>query len=220
MTRPLLILRPEPGAAASARAAAARGLAVTVRPLFEIVPLAWQPPPAAGFDALMLTSANAVRAAGPALAGYTALPVYAVGPATAAAARAAGFTAITAGDDDLVALFALVRAGGACRLLHLCGVDRRRADPGALSVTAVPVYDARAVDPPPGLADAADHVVLLHSPRAARHFAALVPDRAATRIAAISAAALAAAGPGWAATAVAARPDDASLLAVAVGLTA
>ena len=65
-------------------------------------------------------------------------------------------------------------------------------------------------------------LVLLHSPRAARLFAELVDGaelaRDAVRIAAISPAALAAAGPGWRLAAAAARPRDDALLELAAKL--
>ncbi|HWL48068.1 MAG TPA: uroporphyrinogen III synthase HEM4, partial [Sphingomonadaceae bacterium] len=64
---PLLILRPEPGASATACRAAQRGHDTVVAPLFTIAPLGWDPPAPDGFDALMLTSAHAARLAGPAL---------------------------------------------------------------------------------------------------------------------------------------------------------
>ena len=59
--RRVLVLRPEPGAAATVKRARARGLDAVAIPLFEIEPLAWEAPPAGGFDGLLLTSANAVR---------------------------------------------------------------------------------------------------------------------------------------------------------------
>jgi uroporphyrinogen-III synthase len=53
-----------------------------------------------GFDAVMLTSANAARLAGDAMASFTALPCYAVGEASAAAAADAGFADIRVGPSD------------------------------------------------------------------------------------------------------------------------
>ena len=59
--RRLLVLRPEPGASATAGRARTLGLDPVLMPLFEIEPIAWTAPDPAGFDALLLTSANAVR---------------------------------------------------------------------------------------------------------------------------------------------------------------
>ncbi len=81
--KPLAVLRPEPGNAATAARIAAAGARTIRLPLFAVGPLAWTPPDPAVHDALLLTSANAVRQAGPGLAGYRTLPVHAVGAAPA-----------------------------------------------------------------------------------------------------------------------------------------
>src|SRR5690606_42072955 len=52
-------------------------------PLFAIKPLDWTPPPASQFDALLLTSVNAVMHAGVGLEQYKQLPVLAIGEVTA-----------------------------------------------------------------------------------------------------------------------------------------
>ena len=62
-------------------------------PLFSVESLAWKVPDAASFDALLLTSANAVRQAGAGLTQLRGLPVHAVGAATATAARSTKPTA-------------------------------------------------------------------------------------------------------------------------------
>lgn len=217
MSRRLVVVRPEPGNARTVAAARAAGWTVDAMPLFAVRPLAWTAPDPAGFDALLLTSANAVRHGGEGLAALRPLPVLAVGQATAAAARAAGFRVALTGEEDGAALIASARRMGFARLLHLAGRDHRALDVAAL----VPVYVSEAV-PPPADAPArlAGAVVLLHSPRAARCVAALASDRAATALAAISAAALAAAGPGWRHGVAAAHPTDAALLAAAATLAA
>ena len=89
--RPLLVLRPEPGASATVKRARELGLEPVAAPLFEIEPLPWEAPEPGGFDALLLTSANAVRHGGSKLAKLRGLRVYAVGDATAEAARESGF---------------------------------------------------------------------------------------------------------------------------------
>lgn len=201
--------------------AAAMGLAATVAPLFTMRGVAWQAPAPENFDALMLTSANALRFGGPHLADYRGLPVFAVGEATARAARAAGFADVCAGDRDAVVLLNLIAAAGHVHVLHLTGREYRAALHPALTIERAIVY---AADPVAELAEAAhaaladDAVVLLHSPHAARLFGEMAGDRARIRIAVISAAAAEAAGPGWAAVAVAERPDDAAILAAAARL--
>ena len=68
----------------------------------------------------------------------------------------------------------------------------------------------------------AGQTVAVHSPRAGRRLAELVDqagiDRATIRIAAISEAAAAAAGDGWAIREAAETPDEAALLALAARL--
>jgi uroporphyrinogen-III synthase len=213
-----LILRPEPGASSTRARAEAVGFTAIVAPFFTVAPVAWDAPDPGAHDALMLTSANALRHAGPDLARYRALPIYAVGETTAAAARAAGFAGIRTGDDDATVLLAMMAADGVKRPLHLAGREHRGGGHPHLFVTRAIVYAADAVGQLPSAARealATGAVALLHSPRAAALLAALVEDRASTAIAAISPAAADAAGPGWRAVAVAATPDDAALLAAA-----
>lgn len=213
--RRVAILRPEPGASRTLERALALGIDAFAVPLFAVEPVAWQAPKAGAFDALLLTSANAVRHAGPALAGLAHLPVHAVGPATANAARAAGFDVVTVGTGTISDLVATLDPGA--RLLHLAGEDR--ADLGVASATTVIVYRARAVDSPPGLALIAGQVAMIHSPRAARRLGELLDHagvaRARVAIAAISGAAAAAAGDGWERVEAAREPRDAALLALA-----
>src|SRR5690606_10040333 len=76
--RPLIILRPEPGAGRTAARAARMGLTAHLCPLFEARALDWAAPSPGRFDALLLTSAQTVRMAGPQLDQYRALPAYAV----------------------------------------------------------------------------------------------------------------------------------------------
>ncbi|GGB39399.1 hypothetical protein GCM10011380_31120 [Sphingomonas metalli] len=214
MTRPLAVLRPEPGnARTAARIADAGGTAIRL-PLFAVVPVAWQAPDPAAFDALLVTSANAMRLGGAALARLAALPVHAVGAATAEAARAAGFRVVTTGGADAATLVAGLPPQ---RLLHLAGRERV-ALPG---VTAITVY---AADPLPlgtqAVESLAGSVALLHSVRAARRLAVLVPPaaRAAIRLAALGPAIAAAAGDGWAQVAASPHLDDAALVALALHL--
>lgn len=218
--KPMLVLRPEPGATATARRIAAMGGRAIVAPLFVIEPIAWTPPPPERFDALMLTSANAVRAVGAGLAFYRHLPTYAVGAATAAALREVGFEPAGVGEGDAADLLSMIEFEGCRSILHLTGEDFRGVTPGAGAIAHVPVYRARAVRELPEAAVSAigeGAVALLHSPRAAHVFARFV-DPAALSIAAISPAAAEAAGSGWRAVAVAAQPSDEALLAAAARL--
>lgn len=213
--RPLVVLRPEPGASATLVRAAALGLTATAVPLFVIEPLEWQAPATDAFDGLLLTSANAVRHAGAQLFGLRPLPVYAVGEATAAAARAAGLSVELTGGSGVEEL--LDQLPLQPRLLHLCGEDRTASTDGQ-AIVAVPVYRSAPVRRPLGLDRLPGAIALVHSPRAGRRLAELVADRKQVGIAAISAAAANACGAGWAAVESAACPNDAALLSLAARL--
>jgi uroporphyrinogen-III synthase len=218
MSRPLLVLRPEPGNAATVQAARALGLTAIAAPLFTVRPIEWSLGDAIP-EALLMTSANAARHGGATLRQLFRLPVYAVGQATADVAQDAGFTDIRVGSGNVDAVLTLAQGDGARALLHLVGREHRPAVAEGIAIERRIVYASDPADRLPEVVrDALPGVVsLLHSARAARLFAGLV-DPAGIRIAAISAATLAAAGDGWRDTAVARAPTDASLLAVAAKL--
>ncbi|HKX92765.1 MAG TPA: uroporphyrinogen-III synthase [Sphingomicrobium sp.] len=214
MTR-VLVLRPEPGASETVERAGEHGLEAVSIPLFKIEPLAWTAPGVDSFDALLLTSANAVRHGGEGLDSLRALPVYAVGPATADAAREASFEIAGVGSADIDTLLATVDPK--LRLLHLCG-EHRRATSAPHAITSVPVYRSNALPRPAGLDRAGADVALIHSPRAGARLAELVEHRGSIALVAISAAAADAAGEGWASVHAADRPTDEALLALAARL--
>jgi uroporphyrinogen-III synthase len=224
---PLLILRPEPGASQTAARAAEQGWPVVVAPIFRIEPVAWDAPDPDSYDALIVTSANAVRQAGKALASYRRLPAFAVGGATAAALRDAGFADVRSGRGNAMAILTLAADAGIRRALHLAGADLSDADHSAILLDRRIVYRSVAIGED-GWRDAIQRdpsqppIALLHSARAARHFAALC-DHAGiahsdVRIAALAPAILAAAGDGWHAAIAAQTPDDIALLAAAARL--
>ena len=214
----LLIIRPEPGASASAARARAAGLDPVLLPFFAVAPLDWRLPESGGHDALLLTSANAVRNAGPGLDPLRSLPVFCVGDRTATAAKAAGLDVAYIGTSDGAASAAAAANAGYRRLLWLAGEDHRAIDAAPMSVDIIPVYASQPLALPPdgreiiGSVDA----VALHSPRAAALFAERIArmelDRNRLMIAAFSAAIAEAAGSGWRAVAVATSPSDAALL--------
>jgi uroporphyrinogen-III synthase len=182
----VLVTRPIEDCDRTVAALASRGHAAVVAPLFAVEPLAGVLADglAAGVDAVVATSANAIRNAPRDLAALAGLPMFAVGSATAEAARTAGFAAVHAGAGDGAALAALaaesLRPGA--RLLYLAGSPRRDEALAALSARfavtvaetyrtiAVPVLPAAAVEAL--TADSLD-AVLHFSPRAARVFADL-----------------------------------------------
>ena len=212
----LLVLRPEPGATATARRARQLGLEVVAAPLFKIEPVEWEMPTLTAFDGLLLTSANAVRHAGPGLALLQGLPVFAVGEATAKIARKAGFNVTASGHEGVDGLLGSIDSK--LKLLHLCGEDQMVPRCAAQEIVSVSVYRAR----PTGtdLRVLSDVVALIHSPRAGAQFSKLVEntDRQRISIAAISTAALKSAGGHWAVAEAAGKPNDEALLALAARL--
>lgn len=216
MSRPIAVLRPQPGNAATAGRIEAAGAIAIRLPLFAVRPLAWDAPDPARFDALLLTSANAVRHGGDAVATLRTLPVVAVGAATARAAREAGLNVAATGDADAAALIAAAAESGHARLLHLCGRDHGVARGGAVRAV-IPVYTSEALAIPAELlVRLSGSVALLHSERAARRIAALLDAAGVARtgvaVAAISPKVATAAGAGWHRVAIAERPSDTALI--------
>ena len=213
--RRLLVLRPEPGASITVDRARACGLDAIAVPLFEIEPVPWQAPSPGEFDALLVTSANAIRCAGEDLRKLRGLEVHAVGEATAEAAREAGFSIASVGDAGVDRLLGSIDPD--LKLLHLCGEDRREPESPRQEIRPIPVYRARNLEAP-DLGEAAGAVALIHSPRAGRRLAALISERGSISIAAISAAAVDAVGRGWARVEIADAPNEQALLALAARL--
>lgn len=161
----------------------------------------------AGYDALLFTSANAVRAFAARLAAAgrvagEAPPAICVGPATAAAARHAGFGEIEtpAASADAEGLVAALRARApGRRFLFMRGASARDVLPAGLraagaQVDEVTVYrtEPAEVDAPAlraALVQGALDALTFTSPSAARRFAALLdePARRATSRLAIAA---------------------------------
>ena len=225
-SRAVLITRPEPGAAETARAVAELGWDPVLAPALTLAALTFKPPPSC--QALVITSRAAARALPPA-----ALPVIAVGEATATEARARGFADVEAATGDAAALAALISAtrrpedGALCLAvgegyaLDLAAALRAKG----FRVIRRVVYAARPSAGLPAevqqaLRDGSIYAALFTSPRLARETIRLLRDAglapAASRIIAITlspriAAALSALP--WADIHTAARPDHAALLA-------
>lgn len=125
----VLVTRPYPDNEATASALRARGIDAVLAPVLRFETLALPSGLGADFAAVLVTSANALRAVEPQLKGHPLLkvPVFAVGEHTAAAARRAGFDKVLSANGDAAALRELVtgsvRAGRVKpgRLLHLAG---------------------------------------------------------------------------------------------------
>lgn len=222
MSLPVLVTRAEPGNAATVARARELGLDARAMPLFAARALDWQAPDARDFDALLLTSAQALRLAGPELEELKALPAHAVGSATATAAKTAGLTVAMTGPGDAQSLFdAMASSEKTSNILWLCGRERTAFDARGTRLVPLPVYAVDPVDPPSDwvrlIAEPA--AILAHSARGAARIAELVgADRGHLSLVAISAAAAAAAGEGWAAVTVTERPDNAAMVTAAYAL--
>ena len=218
----LLIIRPQPAAKHSAAAAIAAGMEAEIAPLFTLAPAIWTPPDPYAFDGLLLTSANAMRYGGAKLEDMRDLPVLAVGKASADAARQHGFAVAITGETDKAGLLEQAKTKGFARLLWLAGKHRTAAVANEdLIAERITIYESTERPAPPNFAEILDRcdAVLLHSPRAAQHFANEVTKNAIEpkqiSIAALSPAVAEAAGTRWRELAVAKQPsDDALLLAV------
>lgn len=212
----ILIIRPQPGADATAARVQAAGHEPLVMPLFKVEPVEWAAPDAVGYDGLLLTSANAVRQAGPQLTRLADLPVLAVGQVTAKAALAAGLRVDYIGDAGAQSLLQETRNR---RLLWLAGEDHIELSASSSAKIDIRVVYRSAVNPVPvDFPSVILHVdyLLLHSARAAIHVTAALVDqgieKGAISIAVLSQAIADAAGGGWKTVRVAPSPDDAALL--------
>ena len=217
---PVVVIRPEPGNAATVAAARALGLTALAYPLFEMAPTVWDAPDPAPYQALLAGSANVFRLGGTGLNRLGALPVHAVGAVTAEAARAAGFSVAQTGEGGLQPLAETLPPG---RYLRLAGEKHvPLALPEGVLVDDIVVYAARGIAMPPALVSALAKpaVVLLHSGEAALHFAAesdrLGVGRDHLALACLAPRIGAMAGPGWQHIEIAQTRSDHAVLALAV----
>jgi uroporphyrinogen-III synthase len=181
-----LVTRPRDEADRLAAALAARGLAVVLEPLIEIVARNTPPPRLAGVQAILCTSANGVGALARRI-DDRAVPIFAVGEATAARARGEGFARVETAAGDVDALARLVRERldpDSGRLVHAAGSAVAGDLSGMLAAAGFAVersvlYDARpaaALTTPTArlISDGLIDLALFFSPRTAAIFARLV----------------------------------------------
>ena len=234
-----LVTRPRAEARELAEALAARGIAAIVEPLLDIRYRSEPSPDLTGVQALLCTSANGVRAVAR-LSRERGVPLLAVGETTAARARAEGFTDVAGADGnvaDLVRLAAERLRPEMGRLLHVAGSIVAGDLAGALrqrgfTVERAVLYEAC---PAPALSAASASALsagtidfaLFFSPRTAAVFARLATQAGLLdampflTAVSISGAADAALEPlGFRDRHVAARPDQAHVLAAIDGLLA
>ena len=137
----VLVTRPHPDDEATAGALRARGFEVLQAPMLRFEPVPFHDDADARYGAIIVTSANALRAIAPHLAGsrLLKLPLFAVGEHTASAARDAGFGEVLTARGDAAALRELVlgcvkskQLKKASTLLYLAGADLARDLAGEL----------------------------------------------------------------------------------------
>jgi uroporphyrinogen-III synthase len=183
MSRRVLVTRPEPGASQTAKRLQTAGFSPLVLPLSETSPLPVVSVPET-FDAVAVTSANAIRHASQALLERLAgSRCYVVGQKTAAAAREAGFADIVTGPGDAEALADAIVSAEKCgaAILYLCGRVRLPAFEKSLraagiDVSPVETYDTVGINHETGvvrrlLNERPVDAVLFYSARAAGAFA-------------------------------------------------
>lgn len=180
----VLVTRPLPAAARTAEKLRALGHQPLLLPLTRTDSVSLDESLfGADFDAVAVTSANALRHAPAALVARLAgLPCQAVGERTAAAARQAGFRLVITGSGVADGLSARLVESAPRHVAYLCGRVRRpefEASLGAagIAVTAIETYDTVAAELPDDRLAAAFQspidAVLLYSRTAATALAAL-----------------------------------------------
>lgn len=221
MSRSLVILRPIDGARETAKRAHRLGLSTIVDPLFAVEPMAWEAPSKSQFDALMLTSANALKYAGRGLETYKELPVLAVGTATAKAAQQAGFHVTEIGNSGAEELLQSLPADLYQTILRLTGKDHVKTAQSARKLILRRVYHARALPLGENARKALQqgHVILLYSIRAAKILIGEMDrsglDQSVNDVVALSPNVAEAAGSGWKSVQTAESPTDDALLSLA-----
>jgi uroporphyrinogen-III synthase len=227
----VVVTRPEPDGKRTASALRAHGHEVLAAPLMKVQNMAADL--SGHWGAIIVTSANALTAIADNAAKDTLvnLPLFAVGQRSAVAAQEAGFTNVTsAGGDvrDLVRTLSAERPDGKAPLLYLAGEDRAADLIGELAAHGIAaemrvVYRAVTAPFPSALIEALKagevDAVLHFSRRSAEIYAAgarqagIAGPAFAVRHLCLSAQAAAPLA-GASQVTIAARPDEASLIAL------
>ncbi len=219
--KPVVIIRPQPGCSATVSAAQELNLNAHGFPMFRVRPMPWTMPDPDEFDALLIGSGNAIRHGGAAIANLAGKPAYAVGESTARMASEAGLAVVIAGEGGLQDLLGVLEPEHK-RLLRLAGEQRiDLTAPEGVTIDERTVYSVDRQTMPVQLAKMLDRpaLVLLHSARAAQHFASSCAarniDRSLISLACIGERVADAAGDGWREVESAQAPNDGGLLALA-----
>ena len=185
----VLVTRPDPDNEATAEALRARGFDVMLAPMLRFVAVGYSDQPDETYDAVLVTSANALRAFESTAIPerLLALPLFAVGEQTAEVARRAGFRQILTANSSAASLRDLVLESvkgkiiaRQARLLYLAGADLARDLAGELGVRGLTVITQTTyrmlpiVELPPAVGEAIAmgriQAVLHYSRRSARAF--------------------------------------------------
>lgn len=185
----ILVTRPHPDNEETADNLRARGHVVLLAPVLKFEPVAFHDESEAGYGAVIMTSANAIRAVAPQLRdlGLLELPLFAVGEHTANVARDAGFTEVIVAGGDAASLRDKVMQSARDKLLktkstllYLAGADLSRDLGGELGAEGFRVVTQTAYRMAPvkifprevceGFAAHGIEAVLHYSRRSARAF--------------------------------------------------
>lgn len=177
----VLVTRPQPAASATAESLAALGHEPLLLPLARTVHdrAAGRAALERPFDALVVTSAEALRAIAPMPVAILAHRIYCTGPATAGHAAEAGFTDIVAAEGTGLSLAARIAAEQPGRLLYLAGEPRspdleEKLGEAGMPLETVVCYRMEETEPDAAalsaLIDPAPEVVLLYSRESALRF--------------------------------------------------
>lgn len=181
----MLVTRPEPDAQATLARLDALGISALAAPVMVRQTLDASLPPPDGFTAMVLTSANAVRALAErgVLEQYRHLPVFAVGDRTAREASEAGFERVSSAAgalQDLVNAMTIARMRGPIFYptgKHQSADLAKALAPLGVMVATAKIYDMVAIEALPDqiLAELGGEIgaVLAYSRRSAEIFATL-----------------------------------------------
>jgi len=188
MTR-MLVTRPEPDAIVSAVNLRALGITPVTFPLMRRVAIDVSLPEPSGFEAIAITSGNALRALRQrdAISRYRTIKVFAVGDRTAQEASLLGFTNVVSaggGFADLVEM--LAHAGLKGPVFYPAGKDisgdlGKSLAPFGIMVVTAKIYEMVAADTIEprvleGLGDGSINAALFYSRRTAEIFVSLVGE--------------------------------------------
>jgi uroporphyrinogen-III synthase len=142
----VLVTRPHPDDEPTASALRARGFEVLRAPMLRFEPLGFRDDEATHYDAVLLTSANALRGLELADSRLLKLPLFTVGEHTASLAHKIGFEKIISADGDAARLRDRVLEAvktkalkKESRLLYLAGADISRDLAGELGAHGLSV---------------------------------------------------------------------------------